>query len=231
MSASPDSPGLPRSCSSTAPVPAGACGAAPAAAGGLPLPRTGPSRARTQQPPALEVAERHRRAGRRAHPKPHPVPACPPGRPIAGRRGGAHPAGPPPRSAGSGGDRRPTRPAWTAWLAPSRTSRTPRLAAARVAGWASRDPSARAAAGTPAASPPDRFGWRLTATTSLSQGSASSRPTSPPASSLAAWSRALPASWRPPSAVPPTAGSSPSPSKSSGPSRPATARRAWSGWT
>jgi putative transposase len=44
-----------------------------------------------------------------------------------------------------------------------KNSRNPRLATARGAEWASLAPSARAAAGTPAASPLDRFGRRLTA--------------------------------------------------------------------
>ena len=52
-----------------------------------------------------------------------------------------------------------------------------------------------------------------------------------PGSWRGGWSGGPPASWPPPSAVGPTAGSCHSPSRSSEASRPPMARRAWSAWT
>ena len=60
--------------------------------------------------------------------------------------------------------------------------------------------------GSPAGSPPVRSRCCPTASMSSSQGSASSRPTNPQGSWPAAWNRAPPASWPPPSLEQPTAG-------------------------
>jgi pimeloyl-ACP methyl ester carboxylesterase len=72
MSASPASPSHPRSCSCTPPAPAGACGSSTCSGWAATTAWRRTSRARTQQPPALAVADRHRQAGRTAHPAPHP---------------------------------------------------------------------------------------------------------------------------------------------------------------
>ncbi len=94
--------------------------------------------------------------------------------------------------------------------------RVARVAAARAAMSASQGLRRRAGPGTPAGSPPERSRCCPTASTSSSHRSVCSRLMSQLASSPAAWSWAPPASSPPPSAVRPTAGMSPSPSRSNG---------------
>src|SRR5215216_1251445 len=95
----------------------------------------------------------------------------------------------------------------------------------------SRSSRRRAVVGMPAVSPPARSRCWPTASTSSFPASASSRPTSRPASSPAAWSRAPPGFCPPPFPERPTAGSSPSPSRLNGRSRPPTGRRPRLEWT